>query len=291
MRSMPWSATSQHHRPASKRHQKRRWASAFGRPGETIIPVPPARDERALIESCRRARKDGSLAVLEGLHALKHALRFDAEILAAYTDDLDALVHLADILAPDIAAVRKDLVETLPANVFAALAPKTPETGVLALARRPPSIDAALIFEAERDAPAVWLEDPAHFGNIGAVVRVAAAAGASAVFSSGRHDPWDPAAIRGSAGLHFALPVVSMKELPKKRGLLIAIDPEGDPFRPEAVPTHALLAFGSERHGLSPEVLTSADRRMALPMRPNVSSLNLATAVSAILYAWRLGIR
>ncbi len=222
------------------------------------------------------------------MHALKHALRFDATIEAAYTDNLDALVRLAKTLAPDIVDRLKGLVQPLPADVFASLAPKTPETGVLALARRPIN-DPISILEAGHKTPAIWLEDPAHFGNIGAVVRVAAAAGASAVFSSGRHDPWDPAALRGSAGLHFALPVIGVTDLPERCGPLIAIDPDGEPFRLDAIPSHALLAFGSERQGLSPEVLVTADKRLALPMRPNVSSLNLATAVSAVLYAWRLG--
>ena len=250
--------------------------------------APQARtDHRALVEHCRRARRDESLAVLEGFHALKHALRFEATVEAVYTDDLEALIQLASTLAPDIADVLEGLARPLPADVFASLAPKPPETGVLAIARRP-LIDPAELLEAWPEAPAVWLEDPAHFGNIGAVVRVAAAAGASAVFSTGRHDPWDPAALRGSAGLHFALPVIGMQGLPARSGPLIAIDPDGEPFRLGAVPSDALLAFGSERHGLSPDILESADQRLALPMRPNVSSLNLATAVAAVLYAWRL---
>jgi TrmH family RNA methyltransferase len=51
-----------------------------------------------------------------------------------------------------------------------------------------------------------------------------------------------------------------------------------------ALPDRPLLVFGSERHGLGPELLARADARVALPMRPGVSSLNLATAVAAILY-------
>jgi TrmH family RNA methyltransferase len=47
----------------------------------------------------------------------------------------------------------------------------------------------------------------------------------------------------------------------------------------------AVLAFGTERDGLSDELLAQADARVALPMRPGVSSLNLATAVSAVLYS------
>ena len=49
-----------------------------------------------------------------------------------------------------------------------------------------------------------------------------------------------------------------------------------------------MLAVGSEREGLSPRVLNRADQVVSLPMEDGVSSLNLATAVSAMLYAWRL---
>jgi tRNA G18 (ribose-2'-O)-methylase SpoU len=46
-----------------------------------------------------------------------------------------------------------------------------------------------------------------------------------------------------------------------------------------------VLAFGTERDGLSDELLARADLRLALPMSPGVSSLNLATAVSGVLFA------
>jgi TrmH family RNA methyltransferase len=48
-----------------------------------------------------------------------------------------------------------------------------------------------------------------------------------------------------------------------------------------------VLAFGSERRGLSDELLATADVRASLPMRDGVSSLNLATAVAAALYTMR----
>ncbi|MGI9417119.1 MAG: TrmH family RNA methyltransferase [Geminicoccaceae bacterium] len=217
---------------------------------------------------------------------MKHALRFAAEIEAAYTDDPKALARLAETVAPDVIGPLRDLVQPVPPDLFAALAPRPPETGVLALARRP-SADIDMLNDHRRSAPAVFLDDPAHLGNVGAVVRVAAAAGAAAVITSGRHDPWDPAALRGSAGLHFALPVLRLDAPPETSSPLIAIDPEGEPFRPDALPTGAILAFGSERRGLSPALLDRADRHLALPMRDHVSSLNLATAVAAVLYAWR----
>jgi TrmH family RNA methyltransferase len=136
----------------------------------------------------------------------------------------------------------------------------------------------------------VLLEAPARLGNIGAVVRVAAAAGAAAVLTTGPHDPWHPAALRGSAGLHFALPVAQIEALPPGGARpLWAIDPDGEPVRPGTIPDRAILAFGSERRGLSAALLAAADRRVAIPMRAGVSSLNLGSAVAVILYLWRLG--
>jgi TrmH family RNA methyltransferase len=49
-----------------------------------------------------------------------------------------------------------------------------------------------------------------------------------------------------------------------------------------------VLAFGSERSGLSPGLLSAAHRSIRIPMQPGISSLNLATAVAVVLYAWRL---
>jgi len=62
-------------------------------------------------------------------------------------------------------------------------------------------------------------------------------------------------------------------------------NPEGDVADPGALSPRSLLAFGTERYGLSEELLARADARLAIPMREGVSSLNLATAVAAVLYA------
>ena len=65
-------------------------------------------------------------------------------------------------------------------------------------------------------------------GNMGACVRVAAAAGAAAVLTTGDNDPWAPEALRGAAGLHFALPVAAVEGPPAGDRALVAVDPEGD---------------------------------------------------------------
>jgi TrmH family RNA methyltransferase len=230
------------------------------------------------------ARGDPDLVVIEGLHALKHAIRFGARIELACTPDRAALQRLAQDLAPDISERLADLVQEVAPSTFAKLAPAPPATGVLAIAARP-RVDPATLLGSRQPAPIVLLEQPSHPGNLGAVVRVAAAAGAAAVLTTGR-DPWQAAALRGSAGLHFALPVARVDPLPETERPLLAIDPDGAPLAPDVAMDRAILAFGSERRGLGPALLARAERRIAIPMRPGVSSLNLACAVAVVLYAW-----
>jgi TrmH family RNA methyltransferase len=134
----------------------------------------------------------------------------------------------------------------------------------------------------------VLLEEPRNLGNIGACIRVAAAADAAGVITTGAQDPWHPEVLRGAAGLHFALPVVRIVEPTFDDRRLIAIDPEGDAFDPARLPSRAVLAFGTERHGISEGLLAHSDHRASIPMRTGVSSLNLATSVAAVLFAWRL---
>jgi TrmH family RNA methyltransferase len=239
-----------------------------------------------LTEQFARARNDRTVVVLEGFHALKHALRFGARIEAACTPDGMALRRLARDLAPDVCERLGDLVQEIAPATFAKLAPVPPATGVLAIARRP-RIDPAAVLASPQPAPIVLLENPSHPGNLGAVVRVAAAAGAAAVLTTGARDPWQPAALRGSAGLHFALPVAGADPLPSTDRPLLAIDPDGEPLTAGPTIERAILAFGSERCGLGPALLARAERRIAIPMRPGVSSLNLACAVAVVLYAWQ----
>jgi len=238
-------------------------------------------------ERYHRARRDPELAVLEGFHALKHALRFGAEILEVAAISPDRLARLAESLAPDLGTRISDAVtEVLPREELARLVPRPPATGVVAIARRRHATPAHALDMANA-ASAVALIEPRHAGNLGAVVRVAAAAGAAGVVVVGGRDPWEPDAIRGAAGLQYALPVARADRLPQTSRPIVAVDPAGEPMDERAIPPGALLVFGTEREGLGGEVLSRADLRVAIPMRPEVSSLNLATAVAVILYASR----
>jgi RNA methyltransferase, TrmH family len=249
--------------------------------------VSAAAEERELVRHFRTARRDRGLAVLEGFHALKHALRFGAEPVSAVSCDRAGLARLAGQLAPDVAGRLASLTTEVAPELLAELVSQAPHTGVVAIARRP-AVDLAEVLAAERDAPLVLLEDPRTLGNLGACVRVAAAADAAGVLTTGPNDPWHPDALRGAAGLHYALPVVAVPDLPRSDRPLVAVDPAGDDLGTAELPPRAIFAFGTERQGLSGSLLERADVRLGIPMRAGVSSLNLATAVAALLFAQRL---
>lgn len=273
-------------RPESD-HRRTRQASG----GERALSPATRQDGLVpvgLVQRFQLARRDPQLAVLEGFHALKHAARFGARLLEIATTDPAGVDELAAVLAPDVAATLASAT-VVESGVLASLAPRAPRTGVMAIAERP-VIDLPAVLADRRLAPVVLLEDPRTMGNMGACVRVAAGAGAAAVLTTGTTDPWQSDALRGAAGLHFALPVARLPTPlpPASDRPLIAIDPEGEDLRPRTLPPRAILAFGTERHGLTDELLDTATARIRIPMEPGVSSLNLATSVAAVLYAWRL---
>jgi len=244
----------------------------------------------SLIPRFGRARRDPSLAVLEGFHPVKHALRFGAAMLEVVSSDPAELDRLAAALAPDLRVRLGSLARRIDPAVFAQLAPLAPSTGVMGLAERA-HVDPAAVLADPRAKPVVLLEDPRDLGNMGACVRVAAAADIAGVLTTGSHDPWHPDALRGAAGLHYAVPVSRVERLPALDRPLLAVDPTGAQLDPVELPARAVLAFGTERYGLSRELTARADALLAIPMRPGVSSLNLATAVAAVLFAWRLSPR
>ena len=248
----------------------------------------PADGSDDIVRRVAAARDDASRVVLEGAHALKHALRFGARVEHVFTPDAGALRRLYDEVAPDVSARVAALAVEVDAGTWQAATGRGLPSPALAIAVRP-SVDLAAMLTDPAPAPVVLVERTTHLGNLGAVVRVAAAAGAAGVCAVGHADPWHPTAVRGGAGCQFALPVARLDAVPATDRPLVALDPGGTPLGTGIVPPRALLAFGTERHGLSDDVRRAADLRIGIPMRPGVSSLNLATAVAVVLYAARLG--
>jgi RNA methyltransferase, TrmH family len=204
----------------------------------------------------RQWREAGpGMVVLDGFHALKHALRFGADVRSAVTSDKDSALALAEELADDVTDVIRESMAEVSPRVLSELVPRVHATQIAALAVR-----------------------PGRRTNLDAL--------STGVITTGDMDPWHANAVRAGAGLHFATAVerLSLDDFPP--GPLYALDPEGDDIRSMDIPDDVLLAFGSERHGLSAEVRGRATKLLSLPMRPQVSSYNLATSVAMALFHW-----
>lgn len=214
--------------------------------------------------------------LLDGFHAVKHALRFGADVPLAVATDRSAALGLVHDLAPDLAGRFEALLVQGP---LGRLLPRVHPTGIAALAAYP-----MVTLPARREAPLVLLDNPRHLGNIGAVVRLAAGFGVTGVVTTGSVDPWNPSVVRAAAGLHFATSVGRVAAPPP--GPLFVLDPAGADIRSVTFPDDAVLAFGSERHGVSAGVRAAATQLVAIPMRAGVSSFNLATSVAMALFHW-----
>jgi TrmH family RNA methyltransferase len=231
------------------------------------------------------AYEDPTRAVLEGLHPAAHALRFGATLEAALTYDRHRLLAMAERLYPDVAASVDAGLEVVSREVFAKLCRRSLTSPLLSIAARPDQdLGRAL---APSGRPVLFLERPRNPGNVGAVVRVAAAAGVAAVLVSGTVDPWSPLVLRSGAGLQWAVPVANAPLPDDARRPIVTVDPRGEPVATAKLDPDSILVIGGERYGISDAVREMAGQSVAVPMRPGVASLNLATAVAAVLFSWK----
>ncbi|HEY7111288.1 MAG TPA: TrmH family RNA methyltransferase [Thermoanaerobaculia bacterium] len=170
---------------------------------------------------------------------------------------------------------------------------KTPQHLLAIVKRRDVSV--AELFA--RPGPLVFLfglQDP---GNLGAVVRVAEAAGGAGVAAApGSADFFHPRAVRASAGSVLRLPVsgrVSFEPFARDareagRVLCGAVPAGGDDPFAAPPPTESVIVVGSEGAGLPAGAYRYLERRLTIPMRPPVDSLNAAVAAALLLYSARL---
>lgn len=236
----------------------------------------------ARLASSAAERKRSGQSILDGVH-----------LLAAFLDSgghpEDVMVSRAGLDDPEVAR----LVErSAPAPVllladalFASLSTVESPTGVIARVQTP----------APKPAPptanlALLLEDIQDPGNVGTLLRSAAAAGADHVLLSPHCAfAWSPKVLRAAMGAHFAVNVVEGADLAAFlatfRGTAIALAGEareslydGDLRGPVA------LVVGNEGSGLSPALRSAATRIARIPMSPRMESLNAATAGSIALF-------
>ncbi|MCA9709342.1 MAG: NshR/TsnR family 23S rRNA methyltransferase, partial [Myxococcales bacterium] len=140
----------------------------------------------------------------------------------------------------------------------------------------------------------VVLEGVSISGNVGAIVRTARALGAGGLVLLGDDpiDVYDRRLIRASRGHVFSLPVVAcdtpaLLGFCRQHGLgVLVTTPHADtPIeRIATLPQRLAVVFGSEKRGCSAELLEAATLRVAIPMVPEVESLNVSAAAGIVLF-------
>jgi TrmH family RNA methyltransferase len=243
------------------------------------------------VKDIRRLRRSkGDRALLEGPHLVAEALAAGLvleEVLATppFLDSPEGR-QLAGLLPLAPLAVSPELL----ADLTDADSPR----GILAVARLPRLGPAALPVAAGRLYLYLdGLQDP---GNLGALARVAEAAGAAGLaLSPGCVHPNHPRALRASAGSLLRLPVavgagadaLDAHLAPTHPRWAALVPRDGEDLYHAPLDGTLILAVGAEGPGLSPELLARAALRLTIPMAAAVESLNATVAAALVLFEAR----
>jgi TrmH family RNA methyltransferase len=240
----------------------------------------------------RRERVQTGRFLAEGPQAVREAMGHVVELFvtAAGADRYPELVAAASDRGARVSPVTDDalaaLGETVQPQGLVAVCTTVDTPLATALSRRPRLV--AILAD---------IRDP---GNAGTILRTADAAGAGAVVFAGEAvDPYNGKAVRASAGSLFHVDVV---RAPDPAGVLAAVRDAGltiyaadaygrDDLDHVPLDRPTAWLFGSEAHGLSPELAAAADKRVRVPIHGRAESLNLAAAAAVCLYASASGQR
>lgn len=235
---------------------------------------------RALAESARQRRRERSF-VLEGVRLVADALAAGAELrLALYAPEQLAATSAGAALLEQL----RSLPHCFPASPTAIAAAADTE--------QPQGVIAAVSWPELPLRPGLRLvldeiQDP---GNVGTLLRSAAAAGIGGVFCApGTADPFSPKVARAAMGAHFLIPLrlLGWEAIAAElTGYIIyAADSAGQqPYYAVDWQQLAALIIGNEAHGLSTAARTLAHQTISIPMAGPIESLNAGVAGSIILF-------
>jgi TrmH family RNA methyltransferase len=242
----------------------------------------PAYKAMAKLVSSAAERRRTGMSVIDGVL-----------LLAAFLDTggkpQEIMLSEAALADPEVSALlartRDARVTQLSDALFNALSTVESPTGIIASVRtpasRPPAVDARLV---------LLLEDIQDPGNVGTLLRSAAAAGADHVLLSPQCAfAWSPKVLRAAMGAHFATNIVERADLgdflSRYQGQSVALAGRGDESLYDLdlrKPTAFIV--GNEGAGLTPAILEAATVRARIPMPGRLESLNAATAGSVALF-------
>ncbi len=230
------------------------------------------------IENSVRERREQGKTILDGVHLL------DACISAGVKPEL-VVARESSRDAPEIRPFLQDgNVASMSDSLFDRISPVKNPTGILAL------ISIPLREPLEQPEFCVFLDEIRDPGNMGAILRSAAAAGATDAFlSKGCADPWSPKVLRAGMGAHFSIRVHADSELAglvrnfHGNAIALSLDADISLFDLD-LKGRVGFVIGNEGAGISREILSVAGIRARIPMPGRIESLNAAQAASVCFF-------
>jgi TrmH family RNA methyltransferase len=242
---------------------------------------------RALAE--RDARKAEGRVVIEGVRLIEDALAAGVSVeVVLYAPKAFAGLR-AEVVIDQLRRQGVRLITATP-QVVAACSHVETSQGLVAVVERPRASLAMVLTRSDLLLVVVdRVQDP---GNLGTIVRIADAAGATAVLATrGTVDPFNPKAIRATMGSLFHLPIVTSDAADaiavlRSRGVRILVaDPHGSVDYTDAdYRAPAAIVVGSEGQGPGPEWYQAAAATIRIPLYGRAESLNVAVAAGLLLY-------
>lgn len=244
---------------------------------------PNLKQARKLMKSARERQRSGRI-LLDGVHLIQaYQGRFGLSQAVVLLDE--AASGRAEL--NELVATFGDQTKTFSVapHLFAGISPVDTPSGIVAMCDRPhldrPQSGAE--FKLLLDG----IQDP---GNIGSILRTAAATGVDEVLlTSTCADPWSPRCLRGGMGAQFVLPVATGVDLTRVmdefEGNTVATSSHaGQALMDVGLSRPLLVVFGAEGAGLRREVLVRASLTVRIPLQRHIESLNVAAAAAMVCY-------
>ncbi len=239
----------------------------------------------------RKARERQSLFVAEGVRTVEELLQSSLAVRGAVVSVALERTPRGSALRDACVARGLELLEVTEQDFLTAADTEHPQ-GIIAIAEAPSLTLANLAVPATARVLVLdGIQDP---GNVGTLVRTAAAMGACAVIAlPGTADLWNAKAIRSAVGAQFRVPALHTERadflawLSAEHMELWGTAAEGGDVGAAPKCARLAIAVGNEGAGLSDDVRAACTRLVALPMAAGVESLNVAVAAGITLYALR----
>jgi RNA methyltransferase, TrmH family len=233
-----------------------------------------------------KTRRTEQQTLLDGVHLIESYLKLFGEpeliIIPEGQSSVEAtaLIHQFD----------DDLIMMVPTLMFAEMTPVATATGILALVSKPH------LPTPEQPNFVLLIEDIQDPGNLGSMIRTAAAAGVEAVYlSEGCTDAWSPKCLRGGQGAQFVLPIVERVDLVNMlqafNGHSFATVIEGESIYQHDLSESTAIVIGNEGAGLRQQTVNACTHRLSIPMASSsvggVESLNAGAATAIVVFEKR----